>query len=249
MKTSYKILAAFFTIVLTSLIICTLSLKAKYKNGDFDISKAFSDDVFQMNDLEKVPLENFKHLVINGALVTKNKREVIFNPDFRINSNINQPNILGIAPNLKSLLKQHVSNDTLYISFQKNNINENNLSRLNYSTMILQTNNLQSLNAKNLNCSVEIFQTSNTFTVTTKKSGITLNNIMTDSLILKVGANSFVNLGSYNIKNKINNLTYFLAKGSSISVANKELLGTFTCLNPSKNISENYSQSFSIVSK
>ncbi|TCC86922.1 hypothetical protein EZ428_22210 [Pedobacter frigiditerrae] len=249
MKTSYKILIAFVSIILTSLIVSNISLKAKYKNGDFDILKASTDDIFEMNNLEKVPLKNFKHLVINGSLITKNRREVIFNPNLQINSYGNLPNILGIAANLKSLLKQHVSNDTLYISFEKNNINEKNFRRLNYSIMILQTNNLQSLSTKNLNCYAEISQNSKPFAVIAEKSGITLTNIITDSLTLKVRANSFVNLGSHDIKYKIKSLSYYLAKGSSISVSNKELLGKVNCLNPSKNISENYNLSFSIVSK
>lgn len=253
MKTSYKILIAFFAIVLTSLIVCNLSLKAKYKNGDFDILKDSKYDVFQMNDFDKVPLKNFKHLVINGSIITKNGREIIFNPNLRINSNKGQNNILGLTATLKSLLKQHVSNDTLYISFQKNKINENNLRRLNYSTMILQTNNLQSLSVKNLACSVESLETSKPFTVTAQSSGVTLNYIKTDLLKLNIGKGSNVIFNGYNTQYpggpyKINNLIYSIDHGSSITIANKELLGTIKCLNPSKYISVNYSKSMSIIS-
>ncbi|RZL66371.1 MAG: DUF4369 domain-containing protein [Pedobacter sp.] len=126
MKTSYKILLSFATIILISLIVANLSLKAKYKNGDFDLVNVI-DDVFKLNGLDTIQLKDFKHLVINGSLFTKNKREVSFNSNLQISSSINQTNVLGIVPHFKSLVKQHISNDTLYIYFQKNNINENKL--------------------------------------------------------------------------------------------------------------------------
>ncbi|SFH16738.1 hypothetical protein [Pedobacter insulae] len=235
MKTSYKILIAFATLIFTSLIICNISLKAKYKNGEFDMVKV-SDDIFQLNNLKKVMLKDFKHVVINGAIITKNNREITLNPNFRISSNKNQPNTLGLNSNLKSILKQRISHDTLYISFQKNKINEDNLRRLNFSLIILQTNNLQSLSAKNLNCTAESLQTDKSFLVTAEKSGITLNYIHTESLTLKVGNNSSVTL----LDQKITTLNYDLARGSSLNLLNRNFVGKINCLNPSKNISETY---------
>jgi len=252
MKISYKIITTFIIILFTALFITNLSLKAKYAEGDFNVTQPNKDDIFKQGDLDKKKLGNFKHLVINGAIITKNNREVRFNPIFLISSG-NTGNILGIKKNLNAILKTQILNDTLYISFQKNTINEDNLRKAYFNRIIIQTKDLQSVNAKNTECAIESIISGKPFSLTAESTYLNFGYINTNLLTLNIGTKSNITINGYgtvntlaNVAPKIANLNYTLGQGSSITIANKDLIEKINCLTPSKNIVEDYSKSLNI---
>lgn len=251
MKTSYKIITAFLIIIFTTLLTINISLKNKYKNGDFNIPKEQLNDIFTQGDLDKQKLADFKHVVINGAIITKNGRQVKFYSNISISSG-NLGNVLGLEKKLSSMLRKHISNDTLYISFQKNNINENNLKRTYFQQIILQAKDLRSVSIENLNCDIEFILSGKPFSVNAETSKVFMNYIKTNLLTLNIGKQCDINFNGYSIINqkttasKVDMLNYKLAKGSTISISNKELIGKINCLTPSKDIIEDYSKSLTI---
>jgi hypothetical protein len=252
MKTSYKILLAFAIITLSSLIAFNISTKAKYIKGEFDPVKYFTGDIYEAYNLEKIKLKSFKYLVFNGALITANGKEINFNADVKLNSSPSLANALGLRANLKSILKQHVSHDTLYISFQKNNINEENVAWLRNSPIVIQANNLESLHIKKSYCTIDSLLTGKPFAVTSEDTGLSLNSIKTSFLTLHVGQKSNVTISGASFMPdiyaaKIGQFHYSLAKGSSISIQKRDLFGEIKCLNPSKYIVEREKSSLDIV--
>lgn len=252
MKTSYKIITAYVITLFTVLFVTNISLKAKYKNGDFDIPKESKGDFFSQRDLDKKELADFKHIVINSAIITKNGRQIKFNSNISISSG-NKENVLGLQKNLSSLLRKHISNDTLYISFQKNYINEENLKRTYFQEIILQAKNLRSVSVKNSDCRIESILSGKPFTINTEESNATIGYIKTNLLTLNIGKQSNINFVGYGIIKertytppKVDVLNYNLDQGSSISIAYKELIGKINCLTPSKDIIEGNGKSLVI---
>lgn len=252
MKTSYKIITSFIIILFIALFTTGISLKAKYKKGDFNIPKETKDDVFTLGDLDKKSLGNFKHVVINGAIITKNSRAIKFNANLLISSG-NENNLLGVPKELSSLLTSNISNDTLFIKFQKNNVNEDYLKMHYFNQLILQVKDLRSVKTKNIICTIESILLGKPFAVDAESSNLAINYIKTDLLTLNIKTNSSIIVNGYGMINKnvgaprIDNLNYTLGQGSSISIANKELIGKINCLAPSKNIIEGYSKSLNIT--
>lgn len=269
MKTSYKILTTFAITVIIGLLITNISLKAKYINGDFDTNESRRYDAFSDNNYDKKKFADFKHIVFNGAITTKNGKEVKFNPQLSISSHSNLENAMGINKNLSPLLRYHISNDTLYISFKKNSLNEENLNNIRYYNLyLLNAKNLSSVSIKNLTCNFDTIITQQPFELSTDSASAILNYIKTNHLTLHIGEQSNINFngpnGNYTTSGflisesvlpitntnsyKIDRLDYSIKQGSSINISNKTYFGSINCLNPSKYLLENNSNAFSIVS-
>ncbi|HTM98554.1 MAG TPA: hypothetical protein VL088_07425 [Pedobacter sp.] len=255
MKTSYKILIAFVTIILISIVAFNISLKAKYRNGDFNIRVVSTEDIYQTYDLDKINLKNFKHVVINGGIITKGGKQINFRPNFLVNDNGHNINTLGIRSNLKPLLRKRMSNDTLYLSFQKDFINEKNVNKLNLYPFVLEVSNLKSITTKDLTSEISNMSSGKPFTISSTNSTININYMATDSLTLNIGTGSYVSLNEsrHYIKEKlvpykIGAVNYHLAKGATLSIVNSDLFGKITCMNPSSNPIESKRKSMSITS-
>ncbi|MCZ4244628.1 hypothetical protein [Pedobacter punctiformis] len=236
MKTSYKILVALAFLIVVSLFGFNLMMRAKYKKGAFaEYPSALKEEWKYDMVIKEIP--PFKHLVIDGAVITSNDRRVLWNPVCLINSSNTSKNALGIIKYLEPLLKYHIDKDTLYITLEKNNINEKTLTSPVYDpTIFLAVNSLQSATLKNVSARIDSLVSKQSFKINTlNNTSFLVNDLKTDSLFIDAKEKSSITLNNTSTTSAptnvaIANLYYHVQQPASIYIEDTKRLGKISAI-------------------
>lgn len=144
MKTSTKLLLIFFLCIPISLWAYNSLLKKQLAARNI-VMELRPDPSQQYTEIKLPP---FKHLVINGSLTYGNKGER--NANWRPAIAVGQfnDNSISILNGYSDIVKHHIANDTLYVTFHKNAIYDD-ASYMYYQPEVVKigTDNLHSVDA------------------------------------------------------------------------------------------------------
>ncbi|WP_316803982.1 DUF2807 domain-containing protein [Pedobacter nototheniae] len=259
MKTSYRILIVLIILIVLSLSGFNLLMKSKYKKGDFAEELLPQKNGWKAEmTFKEVPA--FKHLVINGAIQTSENKEMLWNPIYLVNSSANQKNSIGILKFLEPLLKYQISSDTLYLTLEKNRINEKTLSNTIYDpTFFLTVQSLQSVTIKNGTCRIDSLVANQSFKINTQNnSKFLINYLKTDNLYLDASGNSGITISNtWLLHNPITpkqkqsffiaNLYYHVKRPAAVYVEDTKRFGKILSTGPKGNQLEIRNEKLKII--
>ncbi|WP_129717968.1 hypothetical protein [Pedobacter sp. SYP-B3415] len=234
MKKSNQILLATSIVFIVSLVIFNIRMAGAYKTGNFSVSVADYSNYWK-NQLTRVSLPRFKHLVVNGAIIVRKDSMIVdsaskaqsWEPVCLVSNRQGKENSVYILNGLKDNLRWILRNDSLFISIEKKRVSSN-LRRANIwdPSLFIEVEELRSITGINAKFRVENLAGKDSLDINLgRDSELNINWVGADALTIRTGERCLVRFGDIAFLESVKPgmkwpaVRYLLGRGSSIELA------------------------------
>ncbi|PST82377.1 hypothetical protein C7T94_16505 [Pedobacter yulinensis] len=202
MKKSNRLILGMILLLVISLLVFNLRYVQAYRMGEFAVHIPEYSNYWK-RELDRVELPDFKHLIVNGAILeTRNgkaidsiSRRQNWNPACLVSDREGKTNAVSILRGLRKHLRWTLRNDSLFITIEKTRLNKRAIrSRYWDASIFVEVQQLKSLKALNGNFRLHNLSSRDSLVINlANETNLDIESVRTPVLNLRAGNSCQIN--------------------------------------------------------